>query len=96
MSISHCHPHEPFWWVDWLCIFTPILLCPTKGQLWETMMGKDGENTFGTCGIMVSFYKLFDLKNLEIFLKIAKLVAFTLAQQKIPPKKFWSRNDKIC
>jgi len=26
------------------------------------MMGEDGHNTFGTCGIMVSFYKLFDIK----------------------------------
>ncbi len=40
--------------------FSPILLCPTKGQLWVTMMVEDGQNTFGTCGIMVSFYKLFD------------------------------------
>jgi hypothetical protein len=42
--------------------FTPISLCPTKDQLCETMMGEDGQNTFGTCGIMVSFYKLFDIK----------------------------------
>jgi hypothetical protein len=46
--------------------FTPILLCPTKGQLWETMMGEDGQNTFGTCGIIISFYKLFDIKNKKI------------------------------
>jgi hypothetical protein len=50
--------------------FTPILLCPTKDQLCETMMGEDGQNTFGTCGIMVSFYKLFDIKkNWKLFYK---------------------------
>jgi hypothetical protein len=54
--------------VGWLALhFTPILLCPTKGQLWETMMGEDGHNTFGTCGIMVSFYKLFDIKKIGDF-----------------------------
>jgi hypothetical protein len=47
--------------------FTPILLCPTKGQLWETMMGEDGQNTFGTCGIIISFYKLFDKKKKRRF-----------------------------
>ncbi len=49
--------------MGWLALhFTPISLCPTKDQLCETMMGEDGHNTFGTCGIMVSFYKLFDIK----------------------------------
>ncbi len=43
MTISHSHPHEPFWWVDWLCISHLFCFAQQKvncGKQWWVRMGK--------------------------------------------------------
>ncbi len=43
MNISHCHRHEPFWWVDWLCISHLFRFAQLKincVKQWWVRMGK--------------------------------------------------------